>query len=398
MRRLLYLVSAVVFVDTLFFAALTPLLPHYVHTLHLGKTGAGVLSAAYPAGCLVSSVPSGIAAARIGVKPTVLVGLSAVAACIALFGIADQAWQLDLARFLQGFASSFSWTGALAWLVAGSPASRRGALIGQAFATAVGGALFGPVLGGTAAVAGTGWTFGVVALASLGLVAWAATTPAARPGRPQPPSILVEAVRDRRILTASWLVVLPALLFGVLSVLAPLRLSHLGYGSVAIGGGFLCAAALEGANNVFLGRASDRHGPLRPLLYGLGGSAIVAAVLPWPAQALALAALVCCAGLAFGTFFTPAMTLLANLSEERGLDYGYTFALVSLAWAPGQTLGAAGGGALAHATADAVPYLVLAGTCLLTLTWLWPSRHSTGWTTSSATSSSSLSQATTAAD
>ena len=55
------------------------------------------------------------------------------------------------------------------------------------------------------------------------------------------------------------------------------------------------------------------------------------------------------------------MTLLTQLSEARGLDYGYTFALISLAWAPGQALGAAGGGALAHATSNTVPYLVLAG-------------------------------------
>ena len=74
-----------------------------------------------------------------------------------------------------------------------------------------------------------------------------------------------------------------------------------------------------------------------------------------------------CGGLAFGTFFTPGMTLLTNLAEERGLDHGYTFALVNLAWAPGQAIGAAGGGALAHATRDAVPYLALAGICALTL-------------------------------
>ena len=49
------------------------------------------------------------------------------------------------------------------------------------------------------------------------------------------------------------------------------------------------------------------------------------------------------------------MTLLTKLAEARGLDYGYAFALINLAWAPGQTLGAAGGGALAHATSNAVP-------------------------------------------
>ena len=100
------------FFDTLFFSALTPLLPHYAHTFGLGKGGAGVLSAAYPAGALLGSIPSGIVAARFGVKRTVLVGLTIVAICTILFGIGDQAWELDLARFCQGVASAFSWTGA----------------------------------------------------------------------------------------------------------------------------------------------------------------------------------------------------------------------------------------------------------------------------------------------
>ena len=42
------------------------------------------------------------------------------------------------------------------------------------------------------------------------------------------------------------------------------------------------------------------------------------------------------------------MTLLTHVAEARGLDYGYAFALVNLAWAPGETVGAAGGGAVAH--------------------------------------------------
>src|SRR5215831_14846720 len=155
-RRILYLTSAIVFVDTVFFAALTPLLPHYAHELGLGKAGAGVLAAAYPLGTLVGAIPSGMVAARFGVKPTVLVGLSGVAITTALFGVADQEWQLDAARFVQGLSSSFSWTGSLAWLVASAPASGKGRLIGQAFAAAVAGALFGPALGGVATVAGTG--------------------------------------------------------------------------------------------------------------------------------------------------------------------------------------------------------------------------------------------------
>jgi len=55
MRRLLLLASAVVFVDTAFYAAITPLLPHYVDTLHISKSGAGVLSGAYAAGTFIGS-------------------------------------------------------------------------------------------------------------------------------------------------------------------------------------------------------------------------------------------------------------------------------------------------------------------------------------------------------
>lgn len=395
MRRLLLLSSSIVFFDTLFFAALTPLLPHYVHALHMGKPGAGFLAATYPLGALVGAIPSGVVAARAGFKPTVLLGLTTVAVCTVLFGFADAAWQLDLARFVQGLASAFSWTGALAWLVAAAPSGRRGALIGTAFGAAVGGALFGPVLGGAASIVGTRWTFGVVGVLSLGLAAFAGSTRSQAPESPQPVTRLLRALRDPALLGGVWFVLLPALLFGTLGVLAPLRLSHLGYGGAAIGAVFLCSAAFESVNNVVLGRISDRAGTLPPLYAGLVASVVVATLLPWPGRALVLAALVVCGGLAFGTFFTPGMTQLSHLSEARGLDYGYTFALVNLAWAPGQAVGAAASGAIAQATSDAVPYLGLAAVCALTLAALWHSRASISWTTPSAPESSDSSSITT---
>src|SRR6476620_9153070 len=274
MRRLLFLVGAIVLVDTMFFAALTPLLPHYVDEFHLGKAGAGILQAMYPAGALVAGIPGGIAAARLGVKPTVLIGLSLLAATTVAFGLADSVWTLDLARFLQGVSSAFSWTGALAWLVAAAPAGERGRLIGAAFGAAIAGALFGPVLGAVASFTGTGVAFGPAAVL---LFVGAATTPAAAPGRPQPISMLFEAIlRDRRIQTGVWLCLLPALCFGTLSVLAPLRLSDLGWGAAAVGGTDLVSAALEAAWAPVLGRTSDPRGRMPPLRAALAGSALVA--------------------------------------------------------------------------------------------------------------------------
>ena len=59
MRRLVLLASAIVFVDTSFYAVVAPLLPSYVEQFDLSKTGAGVLAAANPLGTLLGAIPCG---------------------------------------------------------------------------------------------------------------------------------------------------------------------------------------------------------------------------------------------------------------------------------------------------------------------------------------------------
>jgi MFS family permease len=172
---------------------------------------------------------------------------------------------------------------------------------------------------------------------------------------------------DGRVLRAVWFVSLPALLFGTLGVLASLRLDTLGFGAAAIGATFLTAAAFEAVLSPVLGHLSDTRGRLLLIRASLVASAVVAALLPWPDHRWLLAPLVVLAGIAYGSFWSPAMSHLTDVADSRGLDYGYGFALINIAWAPGQALGAAGGGALARATADAVPYLLLAGACVATL-------------------------------
>ena len=128
----------------------------------------------------------------------------------------------------------------------------------------------------------------------------------------------------------------------------------------------------EPANNLGLGRLSD-CASARSRRSGSRSSPPSSSwsCWAWPDERFARAAVVVLAGLAFGTFYTPGMTLLTQAAEDRGLDYGYAFALVNLAWAPGQTAGSALGGALAEQTSDAVPYLGLAVISLLTFAALW---------------------------
>ncbi len=171
MRRLFWLVAAVVLVDTMFFAAVAPLLPHYSDELDLSKTGAGVLTAAYPAGTFVGAIPSGWLATRWGVKPTLLLGLLMLGVTSLAFAFAGNVVLLDAARFLQGVGGACMWSAGMAWLVSVSPPERRGELIGAALSAAIVGVLLGPVLGGAATLLSPQAVFSAVSVVAAGLAA-----------------------------------------------------------------------------------------------------------------------------------------------------------------------------------------------------------------------------------
>lgn len=367
MRRILLLAGAIVFVDTLFFAALTPLLPHYADRFDLSKAGAGLLAAAYPLGVLVGGIPSGYLAARFGVKPTAITALCLIAATSVVFGYGDSIVLLDTARFTQGLGSACAWTAALSWLVSMAPSGRRGQVIGSVLGVAIGGAIFGPVAGALASVAGTGPVFAGIGGLCLVVALLALRTPAPPVRTDQAPGGLKRALTNRLILGGLWLVTLPALLFGAQGVLVPLRLSELGYGAVAIGAVYLIATTLEAVAAPLIGRVVDRRGKRLPVMIGLSASALATAILPWPDVAAVLAVVAIFSALSFGVSWTPAMSFVTESAERIGVDVAWGVALINLAWAPGQAVGALGGGTLARATSDAVPYLILTAACALTL-------------------------------
>jgi MFS family permease len=366
MRRLLLLASAIVFVDTAFYAAITPLLPHYVDELGISKSAAGVLSATYPAGTFVGALPGGWLAARAGVRPTTLLGLSIMGAASVAFAFGTSVLVLDAARFVQGVGGAMTWAGALGWLIGEAPRERRGELIGSAMGAAIVGALFGPVLGAVADAAGPEPVFSSVAVVALGLIVWTLRTPARAPSPPPRLATLLEAVRDRSVQLGIWLMCLPGLLFGTLNVLAPLRMDALGAGAAAIAACFLVAAGLEAIVAPVVGRISDRRGRRAPARAGLAAGAVVMALLPWPSAAWQLGALIVLAAPSIGILWSPAIATLSDGAERHGIEQAIAFAFVNVAWALGQTTGAAGSARLADLTTDRVPYLVLAAACALT--------------------------------
>ena len=365
-RRLLALVSAIIFVDALLFTALTPLIPLYADEFDLSKAGAGLLVGAYGAGALFGGIPGGLAASRFGPKRAVIGGLILLSVSSFAFAAADSAVALGGARFVQGIASTATWAGALAWISVTAPRERRGEAIGAAFGAAIFGAVLGPAFGGVAELVSVDAAFTAIALVTL---AFAGLASLARSADRETASLagLRRALRDERFLGGLWLNMLPAMLFGLLIVLTPLALDDAGWSTFAIAAVFFGAGLVEVVLNPLLGRYSDRVGRLLPIRAALTASVVVALALAASSEAAIIALLVCAAGISFGSLYTPSMSLTSHQAETAGLAQGLAFGVMNTAWAFGELVGPSAGGALADSAGDSAPYLVGAALCALTL-------------------------------
>jgi MFS family permease len=364
--RLLLLVSSIIFVDAMLFTALTPLIPGYADEFELSKTEAGILVGAFGAGALLGGIPGGIAAARFGAKSAVIGGLVLLALASFGFAAADSPLTLELARFVQGFASTTTWAGALSWAAVVTPREQRGEVLGFAFGAAVAGAVLGPMFGGIAEYVGIRISFFSVGIVALAFVALAALPRTARDAQTSQGG-LGRAFRDLRFVGGLWLNTLPALLFGILVVLVPLALDDHGWSSFSIGLVFFGAGAVEVVINPLLGRTTDRVGRLLPIRIALAASVVVAVALAAASEPVLIALLVSAAGISFGGFYTPGMALTSHRAEAAGLAQGMAFGVMNTAWALGNLAGPTIGGALAEGFGDPAPYLAGAALCALTL-------------------------------
>jgi MFS family permease len=369
-RRLLALSCAIVLVDTIFYAALTPLVPLFEEKFGLSKSAVGILSGAYGAGVLVGSVPGGYLASRSGVRITALVGLILMSVTSVMFALVDTTWLLVAVRFAGGFGSALSWVAAFTWLVDRAPEGRRAEMIGVMVSAAVVGALLGPVLGSVAATVGLLPAFASVAIVGGVIAVWAALE--------QPPvssgdiSLLpaLRTVREPLLLTSLWFIGLSPLLFSALAVLVPLDLNRLGWGAAAVGTVFLVSAIFEAFVHPLLGRWSDRSGYRPPVIAGLLTSVGILLLLTWAGDPWVIGLLVVLAAGAFNATLVPGTALFSRGTEKAGMERAVAFAITNFAWASGYAIGAPVGGFLADLRGDALSYLSLTVVCLVTIVLL----------------------------
>jgi MFS family permease len=227
------------------------------------------------------------------------------------------------------------------------------------------GALFGPVVGAAAALAGRIAIFSTLGGLAVVLAVWTVRLESPPPERPSAVRF-VRAFANPRFASGLALLSIASVLAGVLSVLGPLHLAALGWGATAIGAVWLLSAGVEAAGAPLIGRLSDRRGVLLPVRAALGVGVLVSLGLALGSRPLLYAPLVLIASVSYGVLFTPAFALIADGAEHVGLAQGLAFGLMNGAWAVGAVVGPAAGGVLAGATGDWVPFVLAGALCAAT--------------------------------
>ena len=361
--RLTAYVSALVALDLALFSAIVPLLPQLSDQLDLTKVQSGLLLGAYSGAVLVTAVPIGHLADRLGMRNVNVAGSLLVCAATATFAVGSSFELLFAARVAQGVGSAVAWSAGLAWLAARTPEHRRGTGISIANASATGGMIAGPVLGGVVAGAiGTRTTFLALAACSLLLAVWGAFEPDARAPAERESSFLpaLRAAAAERLIAVSFiLILLVAVIGGTLQVLMPLHLGAEGVSQSALGFLYAGGAALGAVTITTTGRLGDRIGrlPLARAACLATGGAVAVLLLPLGTDLFAfmLVAIIPIQSVLYGVGYP----LGADGADRAGLGHGLVLGLINVIWGAGAVVGPVLGAAVATHAGDGTAYALL---------------------------------------
>jgi MFS transporter, DHA1 family, multidrug resistance protein len=148
MKRATLILFLSLFIVMLGFGIVVPILPFYV--THFGASGRelGLMMAIYSVMQFIFAPIWGRWSDDVGRKPVLLIGLIGFAASFGLMGLAQDVWQLIVARALAGIISSATLPATFAYIADTTTDDNRSSGMGILGAAMGLGMIFGPLLGG----------------------------------------------------------------------------------------------------------------------------------------------------------------------------------------------------------------------------------------------------------
>lgn len=351
---LLGLASMVIFIDSIGYGVVIPVLPVYAKTLDVGDFQVGFLFATYAIALVLSSIPFGLLSDRYGRKPFVLFGMFAMSGAFIFYALAESYWMLVLGRVLDGLTAAATWTVALALIADRFPDEVLGEKMGFAMAAAAVGGMAGPLVGGVLydTIGYRAPFYAVAAACALG----GALSLFLREDRTlftRSSLQLVDSIRlvfkNRTIRLVCLVIVITTIGMGLIEPTLPIYLEeNFSMSSTGIGLIFLVLTVCFGAASPLVGRLSDRLGRKRFIMIGLVAAVVFTPILGAMKNLAALFILMGVLGIAFALFSTPALPLVTDAMHrsEESMPVGTAFGLVNLFWSLGYALGPLAGGAI----------------------------------------------------
>ncbi len=365
-RPLLVLVSLLVFVDSVGYGLVVPVLPRYSRELGVSDFGIGFLFATYAIALLLTAIPMGSLADRLGRKPFILFGMFAMSGAFIFYALADGYWMLVIARALDGLTAAATWSAGLALLGDYYEDSVMGEKMGYAMGGAALGGIAGPLIGGVMYdLAGYRSPFYLVAVLCA-LIGVAAIFLHEDRSHIQRGAGFIEKVRpmlrNRMLMLACLIALVTTIGFGMLEPTLPLHLAErFSMSTSGVGVLFGVLTACFALGSPLVGRLSDRVGRRTPILAGLLGTALLMPLLPFFHSVLPLYLLMVGLGFSLALFDTPSLPMITESLPRQpgeGSNYGIAFGLFNIFWSLGYVLGPLIGSAVYGAAGLINAYLV----------------------------------------
>ena len=325
------------FVDSLLYLAIVPLLPWYAERFDLSKFEVAVLLASYPVAFLITTTPAGWLAGRLGPRRVVLGGTACFIVSTVIFAFAPSITLIIVARLLQGIGGGVGWAAAMSWLTSNVEPARRSRAIGVISGVLSAGAVAGPAVGALAGATSPEIAF--MLAGAIGLVALIATLLA--PVGVMPPRdpalhlTISRLCRHPLVIAALCFALADAAGIAAVDLLAPLALGADGVGAGMIGTALASGAALGIAAGVLAGRVGERIGSFRLALIGGVGLGTLPVLLALPLPSWAVLGVLVAIGPFFPILMTGVFPLTIQAADELGLSHGTASALVNSVWSAG---------------------------------------------------------------
>ena len=350
------------FVDSLLYLTVVPLLPWYAEEFGLGRVGAAVLLAAYPVSFLLITAPAGWLASRLGARRVVIVGTACFIVATLLFAWGPTAEVVILARLLQGAGGGINWGAAMAWLTGNTPPERRSRVTGAISGVLAAGAVCGPVIGALAGASSPTAVFGLVTVLAVIALGLSIATPAGAvmPRDPALHTTLGRLLQHPLVICSLAFSLADAVGVAAVDLLAPLALGANGVSSAAIGAALTIGAALGIVAAQVAGRVGERVGSFPVALVGGLGMGVVPALLMLPLPDWGILVLLAALGPFFPILMTGVFPLMTAAADDLGLSHGTANALPNMVWSAGFAVAPLLVAPLANAAGDATAYAVVA--------------------------------------